>query len=250
MPNWAALGWEADDEVAKSFAWATHQHASLLNAKWTDIPEPYVDPLNDLLQATGHRFAISAVVHPEYISAGDSLNPQVTWENYGSTPAYRSRPLTYRLVGNETTVSMISEADIRTWLPGAPIQTSERIDLSTELPPGRYTLEVGLLERPAATRSPHHFRPLNWRCPTVQATGFIPSPPSRFARIDLQRTIRYTPYMTHFHPRTLFMLGPLVCLACTVLLTPKRTRRQCRLGRDCGDIVRRDRHQWIRQWHL
>ena len=92
LPNWAALGWEADDEIAKSFAWATHQHASLLNAKWTDIPEPYVDPLNDLLQATGHRFAISAVVHPEYISAGDSLDLQVTWENYGSTPAYRSRP--------------------------------------------------------------------------------------------------------------------------------------------------------------
>ena len=68
----------------------------------------------------------------------------MTWQNLGNTPAYRSRRLTYRLVGNGTSTRFTSEADIREWLPGEPILTTERLELPPGLSPGLYTLEVGL----------------------------------------------------------------------------------------------------------
>ena len=77
-------------------------------------------------------------------------------------------------MGNETTVSMISEADIRTWLPGAPIQTSERIDLSTELPPGRYTLEVGLPGTAGSDPVTPPLPPTQLAMPNRTGDGFYP----------------------------------------------------------------------------
>jgi len=41
MPEWLSEGWTAtqpDGEVYRTFEWALEQHASVLNAKWTDIP--------------------------------------------------------------------------------------------------------------------------------------------------------------------------------------------------------------------
>ena len=151
MPSWYDFGYRVEDpdsEVLKSFDWAIEQHASLFNAKWTDIPENYREALDDLLIGSGHRLAVESVTHPEYITAGSTLDLAMVWRNLGGSPAYHPRDVTIRLRSDEKIAIFNSSAEIRGWLPEAPSEHLEQLELPEELPPGDYAIEVALLARP------------------------------------------------------------------------------------------------------
>jgi hypothetical protein len=97
MPQWAERGWTAaapDGDVYRTFQWALEQHASVLNAKWTDIPAEYTQALADLLVNNGYRSVIDTLNHAGEATAGSELRLAATWSNLGVAPAYLPRALT------------------------------------------------------------------------------------------------------------------------------------------------------------
>jgi hypothetical protein len=150
MPQWEQRGWTTDapdGDVYKTFQWALEVHAAVLNAKRTPIPEAYGPALKELLIRNGYRYVVDRLVHPERATAGGALVLDLTWSNLGVTPSYTRRTVSYRLRGEEATHTVVSAADVRTWLPGT-WTAQELLPLPADLPPGTYALEVAILDRP------------------------------------------------------------------------------------------------------
>jgi hypothetical protein len=74
------------------------------------------------------------------------------WENKGVAPAYRQWPLAIRLKSAQRTELFVTDADIRTWLPGDVVYDSAVV-LPVNLPEGQYDLELAIVE--PRTRQPH-----------------------------------------------------------------------------------------------
>jgi hypothetical protein len=149
MPDWLSLGWTAtapDGEVYRTFQWALEQHASVLNAKWTDIPDEYLDALNDLLRRDGYRFVIDSFNHASEVAPGAELVLASTWSNLGVAPMYVRRTLSYRLRGADQTVAFESDQDTRNWLPGA-WSVTDTFTVPDGLASGTYEIEVAILDR-------------------------------------------------------------------------------------------------------
>ncbi len=149
LPGWADRGWTAtppDGEVHRSFQWALDQHASVLNAKWTDIPEQYRGALDELLVHNGYRLVVDALSHEGELAPGEPISIMSTWTNLGVAPIYLARTLAYRLRGDVRTVTLESAEDVREWLPGTATVT-DVFTLPGDLPAGFYRLEVAILDR-------------------------------------------------------------------------------------------------------
>jgi hypothetical protein len=149
MGDWENLGWTTDvpdGEVHKSFQWSLDVHASVLNAKFSDIPSLYTDAIDELLVENGYRLALNLLNHDSVVDAGETLTLSARWSNLGTAPAYHPRTVTWRLRGDTEQLLLASGADIRTWLPGEQ-EVVEAFSLPVDLPTGAYVLEVALLDR-------------------------------------------------------------------------------------------------------
>jgi hypothetical protein len=162
MPAWEGLGWTADapnGEVYKTFEFALDQHASVLNAKFTDIPAVYLSAIDDLLALNGYRFVIDSFNHYSTVVAGEETTLVSNWTNLGVAPSYLRRTLSYRLRGDET-ATFESLEDTRGWLPGS-WQVSDTVTIPATLPPGTYVVELALLDRPGTDPQTAPLPPLN-----------------------------------------------------------------------------------------
>jgi len=162
MPYWHDLGWTTDapnGNVYKTFQWALEQHASVLNAKFTDIPAAYVPAIEDLLKRNGYRFVLDRLDHNGTVTAGSETTFTSGWSNLGVAPSYLRRSLTYRLRGASRTAVFTSQQDVRTWLPGS-WEVSDTVTVPGDLPPGTYDLELTLLDRAGEAPTTHPLPPL------------------------------------------------------------------------------------------
>jgi hypothetical protein len=153
MQQWKERGWTADShdsEVHKTFQFALDQHAAVLNAKRSPVPQEYVPAMEDLLRRVGYRYVIDRVSHSPAVKPGQELVVATTWSNLGVTPSYTRRTLAYRLRGMTQTQQFVSDADVRRWLPGS-WQMEERFVVPESLPIGKYDLEVAILDRAGTT---------------------------------------------------------------------------------------------------
>jgi hypothetical protein len=73
------------------------------------------------------------------------------WENKGVAPCYRRFPLALRLKNPAGETLLVSDADIRTWLPGDIVYDSS-LFLPLGVAEGEYDLEIALLD--PRTRQP------------------------------------------------------------------------------------------------
>lgn len=149
MEQWKEKGWRADtpdSQVARTFRFALDQHAAVLNAKRSAVPDEYVPALQDLLRRNGYRYVVDRLRHPRAVHAGGELTLDSNWSNLGVTPSYTRRTLAYRLSRNGRTFVFESDADVRDWLPGS-WERQERFRLPPDVPRGTYRLEVAILDR-------------------------------------------------------------------------------------------------------
>lgn len=149
IPQWLGFGWSPDPpngEVYLTFQWALEQHASVLNAKWTEIPIEYVPAIDDLLKENGYRLVIDRLSHAETVHAGESVTFATSWSNVGVAPPYNPRALTYRLANRALAETFTSTADIRDWQPGS-WTVVDSFTVPAGLPPGTYLVAVALLDR-------------------------------------------------------------------------------------------------------
>jgi hypothetical protein len=153
MPSWHDdFGWTADPpdgNVYKTFQWSLEQHASVLNAKRTEIPSAYRTELGNLLRLNGYRLVLERLNHRGSIHAGGVLTFYARWENAGTTPMYIRRLLFYRLRNGASQTVFESGADVRDWVPGKR-DVEDTVTVPADLAPGVYSVDVAVLNEPGS----------------------------------------------------------------------------------------------------
>lgn len=163
MRKWVSEGWP----LRYIFNYALALHGSYINNKSAPLPEgPDVEQeLRRFLRRLGYRFVLRELRHRSTATAGAEFSVTSVWQNVGSAPCYRPYVLAYKLEGAGGTHIALSQADIRTWMPGSvdianprfledppelppgkPVTVVDKIKLPADLPAGEYTLAVGIVD--------------------------------------------------------------------------------------------------------
>ena len=148
MRKWKKEGWD----IRFIFDYALDLHASYLNNKSASIPEGTRAEIERFLRKMGYRLVIRRLAHNGRISAGSSLDVSMLWENVGVAPPYRDDVIAFRVTHEQSsdTFTLVTETSIQGWMPGE-IQLTESLAIPGNLDPGRYKLEVGIVDRPTGS---------------------------------------------------------------------------------------------------
>ncbi len=147
MQHWKNKGWDVDYIIDQSLKW----HISSFNAKSSPVPEQWQPQVNRWLKRMGYRFALRKFTYPSMIQANRKLTFTSWWENQGVAPCYRKFPFALRLKSGSRTEVLLTDADIRTWLPGDNLHDGA-VFIPEGLPDGEYELAVALVD--PLTREP------------------------------------------------------------------------------------------------
>ena len=147
MQHWLNKGWDAGYIIDQSLKW----HISSFNAKSSPVPEEWRPLVERWLKKMGYRLVLRKFTYPALARAGSELAFTTWWENKGVAPCYHEFPVALRLSGEQGSVVIETDADIRKWLPGDAIYDG-RVHLPNDLKPGAYELSIGIVD--PATRLP------------------------------------------------------------------------------------------------
>ncbi len=147
MQSWKDKGWDISYIINQAVKW----HVSSFNAKSSAVPAAWWPQVNDWLNRMGYRFVLGRFTYPGVIDASRKLAFTSWWENKGNAPAYRRYPLAIRLKNNTYSVTLITDADVRTWLPGDNLYNNS-VFVPASMPNGDYRLEIALVD--PANRQP------------------------------------------------------------------------------------------------
>ena len=163
-----------DDFVEKKwplrwiFNYGLALHGSYFNGKSAKLPadKNFQHELSRFLQRLGYRLVLDELVHPAQVKAGSQFNISTKWQNDGCAPCYQPYRVAYRL-GNASGFQkvFVSPATVNHWLPGSielftpeflelpndlppgPVnEVTDSVNLPANLPPGDYTLSVGVVD--------------------------------------------------------------------------------------------------------
>lgn len=141
MQHWKDEGWDVDYIIDQSLKW----HISSFNAKSSPVPNDWWPSVNRWLKKMGYRFVLRKFTYPDRLKSGSKLSFTSWWENKGVAPCYRKYPLALRLKNAEKSQILITDADIREWLPGDNLYDNSVL-IPSDLPQGEYDLQIGIVE--------------------------------------------------------------------------------------------------------
>jgi len=141
MQTWRDNGWDIDYIIEQSLKW----HISSFNAKSSPVPEEWWPAVNRWLTKMGYRFVLRKFTYPARVTADGKLAFTSWWENKGVAPCYRPFRLALRLLSPSDKRILVSEADLRSWLPGDNLYDSA-IVVPADTPAGPYDLQIGILD--------------------------------------------------------------------------------------------------------
>ncbi len=127
--------------IDESLKW----HISSFNNKSSGIPEEWWPEVNRWLKKMGYRFVLRKFTYPESIEANGKLCFTSWWDNKGVAPCYKDYPLALRLKNKKKSRIFLTEADIRTWLPGDNLY-DDAIFIPDDMPPGEYELQIAIID--------------------------------------------------------------------------------------------------------
>lgn len=135
-----------DEAVVRAiFDQALRWHVSSFNAKSSPVPAEWRPLVDEWLKKMGYRFVLRKFTYPAQVPANGKLAFTSWWVNRGVAPSYKAYPLALRLKGTERSQVLVTDADIRNWLPGDNLY-DDAVFVPGDLPPGRYELQIGLLD--------------------------------------------------------------------------------------------------------
>ena len=140
MCEWQRKGWDLDSIIDKTLEW----HISSFNPKSIPIPYDWKDKCEYWISKMGYHFTIKSVAYPEKASAGDLISLDLTVENVGCAPCYKDLPVVLKISGGGRNEDFAQSCNITNWLPGTHTE-SLRATLPSDLPKGKYDIEIGLL---------------------------------------------------------------------------------------------------------
>jgi len=143
--NWKnSQGYDRED-VKYIFEQSLKWHMSSFNAKSSPVPEEWQDLVDDWLKKMGYRFVLKRFTFPSKVRQNGKLDFTSWWDNKGVAPCYKDFALAIRLKNNENEQVFITNADIRTWLPGDNVYDN-RVFIPLDMKHGTYDLQVGIID--------------------------------------------------------------------------------------------------------
>ncbi len=141
MQHWYDKGWDVDYIIDQSLKW----HISSFNAKSSPVPSEWEPQVNRWLKRMGYRYVLRKLTYPATVKAGGTLTFSSWWENKGVAPCYRPFRLALRLHRDQGDVILITQADLRSWLPGDNLYDSA-VAIRPDTEAGHYNLQLGILD--------------------------------------------------------------------------------------------------------
>ena len=132
-------------EVRYIFDESLKWHISSFNAKSSPVPEEWKDLVDEWLKKMGYRFVLRRFTFPESVRSNGKLWFKTWWVNKGVAPIYKDYSLAFRLISDNEKLIWISDADIRSWLPG-DIVYDDAIFIPMDFPTGDYEIQVAILD--------------------------------------------------------------------------------------------------------
>jgi len=145
MQHWKDMGWDVDHIIDESLKW----HISSFNAKSSPVPNEWWPSVDRWLKKMGYRFVLRKFTYPAAVSAGGKLSFTSWWDNKGVAPCYKKFSLALRIRNDEKAEVLVTEADIRTWLPGDNLY-DDSVPVPSGVPAGDYELQIGIIDVPSA----------------------------------------------------------------------------------------------------
>jgi len=142
MQHWKDMGWDVDYIIDQSLKW----HISSFNAKSSPVPEEWEPQVERWLKSMGYRYVLRKFTYPAKIKTGENIPFTSWWENKGVAPCYFQFPLAIQLSNSETKEILLTNADIRTWLPGDNLY-DDSVRIPANIRPGEYDLYIGILDK-------------------------------------------------------------------------------------------------------
>ncbi len=141
MQHWKNKGWDVDYIIDQSLKW----HISSFNGKSSAVPDEWWPQVNRWLKKMGYRFVLRKFTYPAAVRPQGKIAFTTWWENKGVAPIYKEFPLALRLKGTQRTEVLLTDADIRTWLPGDNLYDNA-VFVPAGMPDGEYELAIGILD--------------------------------------------------------------------------------------------------------
>jgi len=141
MQHWKDMGWDVDHIIDESLKW----HISSFNAKSSPVPNEWWPSVNRWLKKMGYRFVLRKFTYPAVLNPNSKLFFTSWWENKGVAPCYKKFPLALRLKNDKKTEILVTNADIRMWLPGDNL-FDDTVLVPSYMPTGEYDLQIGILD--------------------------------------------------------------------------------------------------------
>jgi hypothetical protein len=141
MQHWKDKGWDVDYIIDQSLKW----HISSFNAKSSPVPDEWWPPVNRWLKRMGYRFVLRKFTYPAKVKPGGKLTFTSWWENKGVAPCYRPFRLALRLNEPGDSATLVTGADLRSWLPGDNLY-DDAVVIPADTADGQYDLQIGVLD--------------------------------------------------------------------------------------------------------
>ena len=143
--GWKERGNFTMEEVAYIFEQGLKWRMSSFNAKNAPVPEEWQPMVDEWVKQMGYRFVPRRISYPREVGASEKLKFTTWWENKGVAPIYRQFPLAFRLRNVQSSTVLLTDVDIRDWMPGDNLY-DDAVFIPHDTPPGEYELEMALVE--------------------------------------------------------------------------------------------------------
>ena len=133
------------EEVKYIFDQTLKWHISSFNAKSSPVPGEWEPLVNDWLKKMGYRFVLRKFSSPATVKRNTKLPFETWWENKGVAPCYKHFSLAIRLKNNSDSITFLTDANIREWLPGDNLYDNS-IFIPKNFTPGEYNIQIGIVD--------------------------------------------------------------------------------------------------------
>ena len=141
MQHWKDMGWDVDHIIDESLKW----HISSFNSKSSPVPSEWQSSVNRWLKKMGYRLVLRKFTYTDRVNPNSKLSFTSWWDNKGVAPCYKNFSLALRLKNDDIAKILITDADIRTWLPGDNLYDNTVL-IPSDMPRGEYDLQIGIID--------------------------------------------------------------------------------------------------------
>ena len=121
-------------------------HTSSFNAKSSPVPKEWQPLVDEWLKKMGYRFVLRKFTYPSEVRPNGKLDFTTWWDNKGVSPCYKDFRLALRLKNDKRTAVLVTDANIKTWLPGDNLY-DDTVFVPLDMPKGEYELQIGIIDR-------------------------------------------------------------------------------------------------------